>query len=420
MEHKTEARPLLSIVIATRNRIPYAISAIESILESLDDRLELVVQDNSDSRELESYVRENFRDRRLCYGYIAPPLSSIDNFNAALGLATGEYLCLMGDDDGVNPEIIEAASWAKRNSVDSVAVKNTAVYLWKGVPVRRGVFTKTVDGALSVATFRGRMTKVDTETALRRLVRNGGPSYLECGLPKLYHGFVHRRCLQAIRERTGSYLGGLSPDIFSSVAIACVANNVVVTDYPLTIPGACRESSSAMEGRLGQHSTRLEDAPHLRNRSEYSWDDLVPRVYTAEAIVAESGIAALRAMGRHDLVRQFSLPRLAACCIGAHRGVTAAVLRGLFAALRTRGERPALGALAFGWSVLACAGARFARRASNRLMLILGVRAIRRVEGLVNIVEASHALTAYLKENGWSFADGRPSSRVPAKMDAAV
>jgi glycosyltransferase involved in cell wall biosynthesis len=74
MQQNNHSIPLLSIVIASRNRIPYAISAIQSILEISDPRLELVVQDNSDSRDLESYVRENIKDTRFRYRYTPPPI----------------------------------------------------------------------------------------------------------------------------------------------------------------------------------------------------------------------------------------------------------------------------------------------------------------------------------------------------------
>ena len=94
--------------------------AIQSILEIPDPGLELVVQDNSDSRELESYTSASVVDRRLRYRYTPPPFSMIDNFNAAVELATGEYLCLIGDDDGVNPEIMEAAHWAQGENVDAI------------------------------------------------------------------------------------------------------------------------------------------------------------------------------------------------------------------------------------------------------------------------------------------------------------
>jgi len=50
--------PLLSIIIPTRNRISFCISVIDSILNITDIRLELVVQDNSDSHELEQHVKK--------------------------------------------------------------------------------------------------------------------------------------------------------------------------------------------------------------------------------------------------------------------------------------------------------------------------------------------------------------------------
>src|SRR5436190_7172163 len=318
--------PLLSIVIATRNRIPYAQSAIQSILEISDPRLELVVQDNSESRELEKYVRANIFDSRFRYRYTPPPFSSIDNFNAAIELSSGEYICIIGDDDGVNPEILEAAAWAKREDLDSLAIRHRVHYLWPETGITSTRFTEIVGGSLSVMDFSGRITRADAEKEMRRLIGNGGVYYLDFDLPKLYHGLVHRRCLETVRQKTGTYIGGLSPDIFASLAVACIAHRLMITDYPLTIPGACGVSSSVIEGGLRSHSKRLEDAPHFRDRGDYQWCDLVPRVYCTESIWVDSGIAALRAMERDDLVEQLNLAKLPAYSIAANRGVVRPVL----------------------------------------------------------------------------------------------
>jgi len=405
MKHDNSTCPLLSIAIATRNRIPYAISAIQSILEITDQRLELVVQDNSESRELETYVNENINDNRFRYRYTPPPFSSIDNFNAVVELATGEYVCMIGDDDGVNPEIMEAASWAKSENLDSLAVRTKANYLWHGTGVPSGLFTKAPGRSLSVSGFRGSIIDADMEKEMRKLVRNGGSYYSNFNLPKLYHGLVHHRCLQAVHEKTGAYLGGLSPDIFASLSIACVAQRVMVTDYPLTIPGACRGSSSVEEGSIKRHSKRLEDAPHFRDRGVYHWCELVPRVYILETIWADSGVAALRAMGREDLVQQLNLPKLAANCIGANQGVAKSVLRDMFRGFRRMGKSPAIGAIQFSWYFLTYHRLKFPRRVWKRFLIIIGMGGVRRIDGLENMVEASHALTRYLKENGHSFSD---------------
>ncbi|HEY3413515.1 MAG TPA: glycosyltransferase [Armatimonadota bacterium] len=405
MERSSAASPLLSIVIATRNRIPFAISAIQSILEIPDPRLELVVQDNSECRDLEAYVQENVKDTRFRYRYTPPPFSSIDNFNAVLELATGEYVCMIGDDDGVNPEILEAAEWAKRENVDSLGVRTVVHYLWPDTGVPATLYTKATSGCLQISPFSGDLHDADIEKEMRNLVRNGGLYYLDFELPKLYHGLVRRSCLESVRAKTGNYLAGLSPDVFAALSIANVGKRVVVTDYPLTIPGVCGVSSSVREGLLKKPSKELKDAPHFRDRGEYQWCELVPRIYAAEAIWADSAVAALRAMDRDDLVSQLNLPRLAAYCIGANRGVAGPVLRDMFRGIRITGKNPAVAAIKFAWGYLTGPGVRFARRAWNRLLILTGRRSVYNAVGLENMVEVTHALTHYLQENGRSFAE---------------
>jgi len=415
MERKDS--PLLSIVIATRNRIPYAISAIQSILEISDSRLELIIQDNSDSRELESFIQGNVADSRMVYRYTPPPFSSIDNFNAALELSSGEYVCMIGDDDGVNPEILEAAAWARKNDVDSLAVTCKAMYLWPNTGVGSTIFTKVTGATLAIRELGDGMKQADIEKELLALVRNGGVYYLSYNLPKLYHGLVHRRCLEKVRSMTGAYFGGLSPDIFSSLAVACIARRVVVTDYPLTIPGACGASTSVIEGAIRKHSKKLEDAPHFRNRCAYNWSDLVPRVYTPETIWADTGIAALRAMGRTDLIQEFNMPKLAAHCIAANHGVTRRVLLDTLKGMRALRRRPVLGTLQLALYLPTVTSAKFAKRAWNRILMTIGVRRYHRIDNTANMVEASHALTSYLLERGLTF---RMASSGMSPMHPAV
>ena len=338
--------PLLSIVIATRNRIPYAISAIQSILKISDQRLELVVQDNSESQDLELYVNENIKDSRFRYEYIAKPLSMIDNFNAAVELSTGEYICLIGDDDGVNPEIIEAAAWAKIENLDSLSVRQSSYYLWPGTGLSSTLFTKVTGGSLAVQPFSGKIFQIDLEKELRALFRNGGLYYLSFNLAKAYHGLVRRQCFELIKDKTGNYFGGSSPDMFSAIAISCVAKRAAIIEYPLTIPGHCRIAENTHHV-VKAHLRPFEDAPHFKNRGKYIWCDLVPRIYIGEAFWVDSGIAALRAMGRDDLVQELSLPKLAAHCVGGYRGITKPILRNMFNGLRRTNKSQFIGFIYF-------------------------------------------------------------------------
>jgi glycosyltransferase involved in cell wall biosynthesis len=402
------SKPLLSIIIPTYNRQEYAVSAIRCALAILSSDIEIVVQDCSDDDSLSSLIAAERLDKRLSYHYERPAHMS-DNWNRAISWATGEYLCLIGDDDGVNPEIVQAAAWARNETLDCLAVRSAANYPWPSTFECSTLYStfpkKAPDGYLEIVPFRGNITtNVDTEVELTKLMQDGGAYYLRFNLPKLYHGLVHRRCLDAVREKVGTYCGrSMSPDMFLSLAIACTAPHLAVTDYPLTIPGECKASNSIIYSVLKRESTKLEDHPDFRDDGG-RWSEVVPRLYTVPPIWADAAVAALLAMGRSDLVQQLNLPRLAAYCVRANRGVTQPVLRGLSTGLRITGKNFTVGVIKFAWILLIITGRNLAGRIKSNLLLMLGAKRIQRVEGVNNMVEVSQALTRYLNENGWSFA----------------
>lgn len=300
------AKYLLSILIATKNRQIYCHSAVKSILEIANQNIEVIVQDNSDDQTLKDMLKEFDDDKRLVYQYTPPPFSSIDNFNAALHLANGEYVCLIGDDDGINPEIIEATQWAKDNNVEALVGNIKANYRWSNTGAPDTFFTKMTGATLTIQGFDGKVELVDIKNSLNKLMENGCTNYLDFPFPKLYHGVVKMSVLDKIKAETGEYLKGLSPDIYSAITLACNVNKLVFIDYPLTIPGVCGQSTSITEGQLKKHSKRIEDAPHFRDRGDYNWSKEVPRIYCVQCIWADSGFAALREMGRHDLIEKFN------------------------------------------------------------------------------------------------------------------
>lgn len=299
-------QPLISILIATKNRQKYCLSAVESILSLSDNDIEVVVQDNSDDKSLQDMLQPFMQDSRMIYRYTPPPFSSIDNFNAALELATADYVCLIGDDDGINPEIIQAAQWAKDNNVDALVGNINANYRWEGTGAPDTFFTKMTGGTLTILDFDGKAKRVDIEDSLNKLMANGCTNYLEFPLPKLYHGIVRKSIFDNIKKETGAFIKGLSPDIYSAISLACKVNKLIYIDYPFTIPGVCGQSTSITEGQLKKHSKRLEDAPHFRDRGHYDWSEQVPRIYCVQTIWADSGFAALREMNRTDLIKKFN------------------------------------------------------------------------------------------------------------------
>jgi len=103
---------LLSIIIPTRNRQKYCKAAVSQILDHHWDNVEVCVQDNSEDDSLREWVNSLHTDK-VVYNYHPGTLSFVDNFSEAVSLAHGDYLCMIGDDDGVLPSILNLTAEMK-------------------------------------------------------------------------------------------------------------------------------------------------------------------------------------------------------------------------------------------------------------------------------------------------------------------
>lgn len=306
---------ILSIIIPTRNREDYAYAAAMQVLEATNDDIQLVLQDNSDSNSLLSKFKGSPFLSRIKYNHSNGVLSFVDNFSEGVALADGEYLCIIGDDDGINPEIVDFVYWAKINNIEAVVPEIKLNYIWPntGIP-----YYKNDTGNLMIVNFNMKAKIFSTKDEINKLLYSGGQNYLKFHLVKIYHGIVKKIAMDKVKDITGKYFGGLSPDIYSSVALSLVVDTVLKVDYPLTIPGVCRESGSGQAAN-GRHLGKLEDAPHLIGHLNYQWSNLVPEFYSVETVWADSAIAAFNEMKRDDLVHNFNVHALTVYCYCNHK-----------------------------------------------------------------------------------------------------
>lgn len=89
-----------SVLIPTRDRLEYFRHAVHSVLQQDYDDWEVVVSDNASSEDYRSYV-SGLADARIVYSRSAEGLSVTDNWNRALSMSSGEYVVMLGDDDGL-------------------------------------------------------------------------------------------------------------------------------------------------------------------------------------------------------------------------------------------------------------------------------------------------------------------------------
>jgi glycosyltransferase involved in cell wall biosynthesis len=101
-----EPGPLLSIVIPTHNRRELVLDAIKTVTDQQYANWELAVFDNASSEPLASAIAA-LKDKRIRYGRSDPKLAVTDSWNSAIEMASGEYVTLIGDDDGLVPGYFE-------------------------------------------------------------------------------------------------------------------------------------------------------------------------------------------------------------------------------------------------------------------------------------------------------------------------
>lgn len=393
--------PLLSIVIPTRNRTDYVKSAIKSILSISSPQLQLVVKDNGDTNEVEDWLRDNISDQRVVYNYSNSPVTMCENYDSAVSLASGEYICLIGDDDGVNPEIVAATCWAKKNGFDALVPSSLINYVWPDLQMTsRGMLEA---GEISIRPFTGEVTFPDPDAEMLQCVRDAGQNFHK--LPKAYYGIVKKQCMDTVKERTGNYFPGVSPDMSAAISIATVAKRICHVDYPLFVPGSSAKSNAGLSG-LNKHIGRLNDQPHLPTNCEQDWSEIVPVFYSVQTIWAEATVNALSAMGRLDVLNKFNIPLLYALCSVFHYRYMHGNVRRFYNALQVLGQGAFVGTLQFiyffcyWWGGLRVKS--FLRRLTGKIRKTNTVNSFCK-KNLLNIEEAVQAVTEYLEKSEVAF-----------------
>lgn len=301
---------LLSIIIPTKNRSFYCLYAIKQILSLELDGVEVCVQDNSDTDALRNEINA-LKSTNVVYNYHPGLLSFVDNFSEAISISHGEYLCMIGDDDGILPNVLDYARKAKAEQIDAIIPEFNYVYFW---PSKDKIVNNAEDGLLNMTKRPLSEREVDPYKALLRLLKDAAQDYTSLDIPRLYHGIVNRGVLEAVKAKTGVFFGGLTPDMYMAVALSMECKKVLRTSLSFTISGICPKSGSA-DSATGRHTGVLSEAPHFRGHTSYNWDEMIPSFYSVDTIWAETLIHALKDYRQDELIPKFNLSLFDAICI---------------------------------------------------------------------------------------------------------
>jgi glycosyltransferase involved in cell wall biosynthesis len=302
----------LSIVIPSKNRFIYAKECIKSILTMKNTDFEVVVVDNSDDDQLQKWSLDFIDDVRLIYVKKDGYCSLSDNFQAGIDTAKGEYVCTIGDDDGINPEIMHVIDWAIENKIDAITPKFIADYTWpdlQEVKLNSNHLIKK-NGVLRIKSFSGKMLEYDPQKGLRKIAHTCGMDLADSFyIPKIYYGIIRREILSIVKHKIGTNFPGISPDLSGAITVANFVESFYILDYPLFISGSSLKSASGASS-LRMHHGNLDRQEHLKKGYIANWPSKIPRFYSVESMWSQSALESLRAIQREDLLRKFNYPKI--------------------------------------------------------------------------------------------------------------
>ena len=351
---------LLSIVVPTRGRSEYAANLIRSVLTSASRDFELVVRENADTPELEALV-DTLNDPRLRYDFSSEDLNMHQNFDQAIALANGTYVCALGDDDGILvDQALALLARARTEGVDAVLTQ-TLVYNWPGLSHR---FWGDVGGAMAGNMFAENTERMlDPRAELDRVFQRGVTMGLGL-LPRVYQGFVSRRSLEALRQACGSCFPAASPDMANAVGLVPFVNKVLYTPRAAVVSGHSPKSGGGT-GAAGKHHGRLEDRTNLPPGTLQNWDPTIPRFWSGLTIYAQSAVAAAKASAPSAPVALAHHRLYAACLIYEPAVYRHDILK---AARLVPGSRFLMG-IRVAWAVMATLVKRTANFLTNALKM---------------------------------------------------
>lgn len=236
---KTRQNPLFSVVIPTHNRLALLRDAVYSITRQSGPNWECVIFDNSSEDAIAEYV-SSLNDSRVRYERSEEFLPVTVSWNRAIDLAKGDYVTLIGDDDGLvpngliklsdltgkmyNPDVIYSSLYQFYHP--GVAPWESAGYV---VDLRNGFF------------FRDRSEPFLLDAHAAEEAVNGSLSLRRNFTFNMQAFTFARGFLDKVRIE-GKVFHSPFPDYYLANMAMSVADSIAISPEPLAIAGVSRAS----------------------------------------------------------------------------------------------------------------------------------------------------------------------------------
>lgn len=287
---------LLSIIVPTKDRYLYLKPLITLVSGFNLSEIELVIQDNTqDNTEILDFIGK-LQYPHLKYYHHVEKIPLEQNATWAVINSTGEYVCMIGDDDGVSRTILDTVKWMKKNSIEALRSRLPYHYLWPDAVINSN------NKKSSIVAYHQSRNSCDFLNAIVELGKVGkiGMQYIG-QMPKLYHGVVKRDVLDMIYKIGGRYFPGAAGDMANAVALSFIVSKFVVVDFPVTIHGSSKMLGGGIVMRKKEMAT-LEEVDFVSQSVKDNWEKSIPPIWHTCFVWPESACKALKYMAKEDYI----------------------------------------------------------------------------------------------------------------------
>ena len=271
------SHPKFSIVIPTRNRAQTLQYAIKTCLNQDFEDYEIIVSDNFSTPETQQTV-EKFNDDRIVFVRTNQPIAMSKNWEYAISHIHGDYVILIGDDDGLLLNSLSHLDKIIDSTNRDVIRWDWILYYWPDF------FMKNAAGKIYIP-INNCVTELNSTEIIKK-VANYELHYRT--LPMLYNSAVHNSILKKIKGKTGIFFNSQTPDVYSGFVIAKSVKNYLSISTPLNIAGLSKSSNGAAQLYTNQKSNINEDFIDLNKKAGLTWYANVPPINVLPAIIADS------------------------------------------------------------------------------------------------------------------------------------
>jgi glycosyltransferase involved in cell wall biosynthesis len=229
----------LSIVIPTHNRLELTLDAIKTVQEQNYQNWEIAVFDNA-SNESVSHAIQALKDDRIRCERSDDFLPVTESWNRALNMARGDYVTLIGDDDGLAPGFFERiVELADRFDEPDAIFSSLFQFFHPGVlPAKPLGVVQTLPTADFMAQ---RDYPFVLDKALARRAVDGSLGARRTFMFNMPAFTVRRDFLESIR-RDGEILYPPFPDYYFANLVFDKASKIVVEPRPIAFQGISTSS----------------------------------------------------------------------------------------------------------------------------------------------------------------------------------